>query len=133
MLFCVGLYVKMKQNYMALKECQRKIIEGLTKIDNVVINTDPSSSIPGIVNFSALSYNPEVIIRHLSNKGIYVSSRSVCSVEKKDQVSSTLFAMKKDMSICVSSIRVSLDKPLTDEEINYFVSSVEEALQSVRK
>lgn len=124
---------KMKQNYAALKRCQSMLIEGLNQIDGIVINTTAANCIPGIVNFSALNYNPEVVIRALSNKNIYVSSRSVCSVEKKDQVSSTLYAMKKDMAIRISSIRVSYDKPLTDEEVKYFLDCVREALSSVRK
>ena len=123
----------MKEHYVAMKSCQKQIIERLSKIDGIVVNTDINSSIPGIVNFSALNYNPEVLIRALSNKSIYVSSRSVCSVEKKDQVSSTLYAMKKDISICVSSIRTSFVKPLTQEEIDYFITSIEEALNDVRK
>ena len=115
----------MKEHYVAMKSCQKQIIERLSKIDGIVVNTD--------INFSALNYNPEVLIRALSNKSIYVSSRSVCSVEKKDQVSSTLYAMKKDISICVSSIRTSFVKPLTQEEIDYFITSIEEALNDVRK
>ena len=124
---------KMKANFLALKECQSKLIKELSLIDNVVINTDPNYSIPGIVNFSAINYNPEVIIRALSNKNIFVSSRSVCSVDTKDQVSATLYAMKKELSVCVSSIRVSFVNPLTDEEIAYFIENVKEALQIVRK
>ena len=72
-------------------------------------------------------------MRILSLKGIYVSSRSVCSVEQKDQVSSTLFAMKKDINICTSSIRVSYDKALTTEEIDYFVESVKEVMNFQKK
>lgn len=124
---------KMKENFVALKACQKEIIERLSQIDGIVVNTDINSCIAGIVNFSVLSYNPEVIIRALSNKGIYVSSRSVCSVEKKDQVSSTLYAMKKDMSICVSSIRASFVEPLTKQEIDYLIDSIKEALSMVRK
>ena len=45
----------------------------------------------------------------------------------------SLYAMKKDIDICVSSIRVSYDKPLTDEEVNYFIFSVEEIFNSLRK
>ena len=41
--------------------------------------------------------------------------------------------MKKDISICVSSIRTSFVKPLTQEEIDYFITSIEEALNDVRK
>ena len=123
----------MKENYSLLRKHQEDIINGLSKIEGIVINTTKESCIPGIVNFSVVGHNTEVFIRALSNKGIYVSSRSVCSVEKKDQVSSTLYAMKKDIDICVSSIRVSYDKPLTDEEVNYFILSVEEIFNSLRK
>ena len=123
----------MKENYSLLRKNQEDIINGLSKIKGIVINTTKESCIPGIVNFSVVGHNTEVFIRALSNKGIYVSSRSVCSVEKKDQVSSTLYAMKKDIDICVSSIRVSYDKPLTDEEVNYFILSVEEIFNSLRK
>lgn len=123
----------LKENYSLLKQTQVRLVEGLNNIDGLVINTDVNSSIPGIVNFSAIGYNPEVLIRALSLKGIYVSSRSVCSVEKKDQVSSTLFAMKKNMDICISSIRVSFVKPLTDEEINYFLDSIKNVLNEIRK
>ena len=101
--------IKMKENYLNIKKSQSELIEKLSKIKGIEINTSPNSCIPGIVNFSIIGYNVEVFIRALSLKGIYVSSRSVCSVEQKDQVSSTLFAMKKDINICISSIRVSFD------------------------
>lgn len=120
-------------NYPKLKECQQKILTKLKEIKEITINTNASTCIPGMINFSLIGYNPEVIIRYLSNKEIYVSSRSVCSAEKKDTVSSTLFAMKKDIDVCVSSIRVSFVNPLNDEEIVYFINSIKEAINSVRK
>lgn len=120
-------------NYQLLKQNQIEIIEKIKNIDNLVINTNVEHSIPNIVNFSVRGYNPEVIIRALSAKHIYVSSRSVCSVAKHDQVSQTLYAMNKDMDICVSSIRVSYDSPLTSEEIDYFVDSLKEVIKTIRK
>ena len=125
--------IKMKENYLNIKKSQSELIEKLSKIKGIEINTSPNSCIPGIVNFSVIGYNVEVFIRALSLKGIYVSSRSVCSVEQKDQVSSTLFAMKKDINICTSSIRVSFDKVLTTEEIDYFVESVKEVMNLQKK
>lgn len=125
--------IKMKENYLNIKKSQSELIEKLSKIKGIEINTSPNSCIPGIVNFSIIGYNVEVFIRALSLKGIYVSSRSVCSVEQKDQVSSTLFAMKKDINICTSSIRVSFDKVLTTEEIDYFVESVKEVMNLQKK
>lgn len=125
--------IKMKENYLNIKKSQSELIEKLSKIKGIEINTSPNSCIPGIVNFSVIGYNVEVFIRALSLKGIYVSSRSVCSVEQKDQVSSTLFAMKKDINICTSSIRVSFDKVLATNEIDYFVESVKEVMNLQKK
>ena len=123
----------MSVNYPLLKKTQEKMIEGLSNIEGVIVNTNATYSIPGMVNFSVVGYNPEVIIRALSNKHIYVSSRSVCSAEKKDTISSTLYAMKKDIDICVSSIRVSFVTPLDDEQLDYFINSVKEVIESIRK
>lgn len=124
---------EMKNNLGELKDCQEKLINELSKIEGIVINTDANYSIPGIVNFSPIGYNPEVFIRALSLKGIYVSSRSACSVEQKDKVSSTLYAMKKDIDVCISSIRVSYIKPLSEEEIKYFIDNVKEVISVLRK
>ena len=41
--------------------------------------------------------------------------------------------MKKSIEVCISSIRVSYDKVLTDEEIKYFIDSVSEVVNSLRK
>lgn len=124
---------KMTSQLFILKEVQQKLIQQISTIPGIVINTNPDHCIPGIVNFSVIGYNPEVIIRALSERKIYVSSRSVCSVGKVDQVSSTLFAMKKNIDICISSIRCSFDAPLSDEEIHYFIINLKEVIESMRK
>lgn len=116
-----------------LKATQIALYKQLQEIPEVILNTSLDCSIPNILNFSLVHYNPEVIIRALSYKQIYVSSRSVCSATKKDSVSSTLYAMKKDMDICVSSIRLSYDTPLSADEIHYFISSLKEVIQTTRK
>lgn len=122
-----------KINYSLLKETQNKLIEKLSKIKNVIINTNPLKCIPGIINFSLVGYNPEVVIRALSNKNIYVSSRSACSVALFDKTSQTLKAMNKPLEIAISSIRISYDKPLLADEINYFSSSLQEVLENIKR
>lgn len=124
---------KTKKQYNLLKENQVILIKQLSNIDGIVINTTIENCIPNIVNFSLIGYNPEVVIRALSDKGIYVSSRSVCSANKKDTISSTLFAMKKNIDICISSIRLSFDDILSLEEINYFINSLKEIINTIRK
>lgn len=123
----------LNENFLKWKECQKKLINRLQAIEGIVVNTNPEFCIPGIVNFSCLDYNVEVLIRTLSTKGIYVSSRSVCSVAIKDHTSATLKAMGKNEKICVSSIRVSYDNVLDDEQINYFINSLIDTLKNTKK
>jgi len=124
---------KMRDCYDGLRANQNKIIDGLKEIPEIVINTNQECCIPGIVNFSVVGYNSEVFIRALSDRQIYVSSRTVCSKVTKEKISSTLVAMGKDISICISSIRASFDSVLTDEMIEYFISNVKDVMNIIRK
>lgn len=125
--------ISMKNNNLALKLNQERIINGLKNISNITINTNINYSIPGIINFSVIGYNPEVIIRALSLRKIYVSSRSACSVSIANQVSTTLQAMNKDLKTCISSIRISLNEPLNENQIDYFLNTLQEVLNEIRK
>ncbi len=126
-------YQDFNKNHLLVKKTQEQLIAKLKEIPQVQVNMNASFSIPHIINFSLIHYNPEVVIRALSQKGIYVSSKSACSVAQKDQVSSTLYAMHKDIQICISSIRISLERPLTEEEIQYFINSLKEVIEKTRK
>lgn len=126
-------YQHLKEDAILIRETQQRLIALLNEIPQVQVNMNAQFSIPHIINFSLVNYNPEVIIRALSQKGIYVSSKSACSVAQKDQVSSTLYAMHKDIQICISSIRISLERPLSEEEIQYFIQSLKEIIAIIRK
>lgn len=125
--------LNLTKNKQKLIESRDLLISKLSQIDKVIINTNPNVSIANIINFSISGYNPEVVIRALSSKGIYVSSKSACSVSKKSQISATLKAMKKADDLCISSIRVSLIRPLEREEIDYFLDSLKQVLSIIRR
>ncbi len=124
---------EMKQKQSEIAICKNKLIEELKKINEVYINSSIDYTIPNIINFSLPGYNPEVIIRQFSNLGIYVSSKSACSVALKDSISTTLKAMNKPNDVCLSSIRISMDTALSNEEINYFITSLKQILKTIRK
>jgi cysteine desulfurase len=66
----------------------------------------------------------------MSGMGIYVSSGSACSKGHKSPV---LTAMGLSDDIINSSLRVSLSKYTTEEELNEFVLSAEKALKTLAK
>ena len=112
---------------------KEKVIEELNKIDEVVVNSTLNNSIPNTINFSLPSYNSEVIIRAMSLKGVYLSSRSVCSLADNDSMSMTLHAMGKDDNIATSSIRISFDSSFDDDKINYFITSLKEVIKETKR
>ena len=61
-----------------------KVANQLYTVGKISPNLD--YCISSIVNFSLPGYNSEVIIRALSYKNIYVSSRSVCSKNSKETI-----------------------------------------------
>ena len=121
------------ENAEKMRLCQNKLISSLKNIASVVVNTNLDYCISSIVNFSLPGYNSEVIIRALSYKNIYVSSRSVCSKNSKETYSVTLKAMNRPLDVINSSIRVSFAYPLNDSEIEYFVNSLKDVLKTIRR
>ena len=48
-----------EENYLNIKKSQSELINKLSQIEGIEINTDINSCIPGIVNFSVVGYNVE--------------------------------------------------------------------------
>lgn len=102
----------------------------LSKIDNIVISSDDDCS-PYILNFSLLNKKASVVVEALSSKGIYVSTVSACH-SKKEKMSYVLKAIGKNDIIASNSIRISLDDEINLDDINYFISSLKNILESIR-
>lgn len=101
----------------------------LKSIDGVVINS-PSDALPYIANISLPGYPSEVVLNFLSDMGICVSSGSACSKGHKSPV---LTAAGLDSALIASSVRVSLSRFTTKEELDYFIEGIEKIFKSVRK
>ena len=70
-----------KEQYV--KELNQYLLEGLSTLDDVVINTGGICT-NHIVNFSCVGYKPEVILHALEEKDIMISTRSACSSHTSD-------------------------------------------------
>ena len=72
-----------------------------------------------------------VVSEALSNKEIYVSTKSACSW-KKESSSYVLEAMGKSLYEAANSLRVSFDEENTIEEIDIFFIELERILNSIK-
>ncbi|MRH42843.1 aminotransferase class V-fold PLP-dependent enzyme [Aquibacillus halophilus] len=112
----------MKTTTQLLRNC-------LEQIEGVVVNT-PRQHSPNIINISVPGYKPEVVIHALSEKDIYISTKSACSSKKPDE-SAVLSACGFNKKISESALRISLDYDNTEDEVFTFCHSLSEVLQQL--
>ncbi len=96
----------------------------------ITINT-PKSSIPHILSLTLPGIKSEVMLRYLSEKGIYVSAGSACSSKKKEN--RVLHEFGLSSLEADTTIRVSLDIENTKEELDIFVDSLCDGINSLAK
>ncbi|MDY6429777.1 MAG: cysteine desulfurase family protein [Bacilli bacterium] len=118
-------------NLNRIKEFHDYLINELSKIDEVSINSNPKCS-NFIINFSLRKHKASVIVEGLSEKQIYVSSISACS-SKKENTSEVLLALGKSKADADNSIRVSFSYSTTLDEINIFLSELKRLLVEVKE
>ena len=106
------------------------IVEVLTKISDSFLNGHPTKRLPHNAHFSFAGVEAEAVVRHLSQKGIYVSSGSACS-STEIEVSHVLKAIKGVHSL--GGVRFSLGKRTRKEELKVVVKILKEVVGSLRE
>ena len=106
------------------------IVEVLTKISDSFLNGHPTKRLPHNAHFSFAGVEAEAVVRHLSQKGIYVSSGSACSAQEIE-ISHVLKAIKAPHAL--GGVRFSLGKNTTKEELKQVVKILKEVVGSLRK
>ena len=120
-----------RNEYTSLaKSLWNALKEGLSTIDEVVLNSDEDGS-PYVLNFSLRKHKASVIVEALSERGIYVSSISACN-SKGEPSSYVLTAMGRSEGDAANSIRVSFGHENTLADIDAFLSALKEILTEVQ-
>lgn len=136
----VGLAKALEMAYDKLEEHTLKIsqlrdyYENSVKesIPNIKINGDINDRLPGNSNISFIGVNGQDLLLNLDMMGICVSSGSACT-SGSINASHVLMALGLDEDIARSSIRVSIGKYNTKENIDYLVKNLIEIVDRQRK
>ncbi len=115
--------------------CRRRLIAGLKEIEGTHLNSteDETKGAPHIVNCSFEGVRSEVLLHALEEKGIYVSSGSACSSNKKAPVSSVLQEIHLPKELQESAIRFSFSDRTTCDQIDCTVDALKELLPQLRR
>lgn len=108
-----------------IKLLNNKITENLKQYENVYINST-KNSIPHILNVSIIGVKPETMLHALEEDNIYISTQSACS---SGNTSKAVMAVTNNEERAKSSIRISLSKKTTEEDVNSFLKSFQKNYQ----
>lgn len=120
-----------REHFLRLKEY---FMGRVSKLEGVVLNSLPGEEgAPHIVSVSFRGVRSEVLLHALEERGIYVSSGSACSSNKKLPVSTVLkeIGMKRDL--LDSTLRFSFSRFNTEEELSYCIEVLKELLPMLRR
>lgn len=123
---------KEREKLWTLREMLRKGIE--ERIPNVVVNgtNDKNKCLPGTLNVSFPSAEGESILLYLDLEGIEVSTGSACASGSLEP-SYVLLAAGLDVELAHGSIRFSLGRYNTEEDIRYTLEKLPPIIERIRK
>lgn len=126
------VYKNFKENIDKLYELKDYMIDELSKIEDVKINsTKGRDSAPQIVNASFVGVRSEVLLHSLEDRNVFVSAGSACSTNKHVE-SATLKTMGLKKEEIDSAIRFSFCIFTNKEEIDYALDNIRELLPKLR-
>lgn len=106
-----------------------KLEEGLLQLGNVKVNGHVANRLPNTSNVCIEGIDADALI--MAAKGVAVSTGSACTSAVMEP-SHVLAAMGLSDEAAYSSIRISLGKPTTEDEVNFAVSHLSEAVSKLR-
>ncbi|MEE9444002.1 MAG: cysteine desulfurase NifS [candidate division Zixibacteria bacterium] len=129
----MGLAVaKMDKEYARMKELSDYFIKEVqAKVPEVYLNGSYENRVPSTVNLSFKGVEGEAIILSLDIKGIAVSSGSACTSGTLE-ASHVLQAMRVDTLLAQGSIRFSMGRQTTKEQLEYTASVLPEIIERLR-
>ncbi len=123
---------ELEQNARNVSGLRDRLQDGILKgIERVRVNGHPTRRLPNTLNLSIDGVDGESLIMNLDLHGIAASTGSACSSET-DEPSHVLIAMGLDRDTALGSVRFSLGRNTTEEEVDTTVSALTEIVGGMR-
>ena len=122
---------KMDESSAVITEKRDRLIKGLSEISHSALNGDAAKRLPGNVSFCFEGIEGESLLLLLDDKGICASSGSACTSGSLDP-SHVLLAIGRVHDVAHGSLRLTIDETISDEDVDYIVSSVKEVVDYLR-
>ena len=120
----------MNQYNKRIQKLRDQLHKKLTEVANVKLNGHPTYRLPNTLNLSFQGVDSTELVSKLKN--IALSTGSACHDQIKEP-SKILIAMHIPRELALGAIRFSLGKFTKENEINYTVKDIRDALGTIKK
>ena len=134
---CVGMgeafriaKLEMAQDLEKARKLQKRLLDGLKGIDQVFVNGSLEHRVPHNLNMSFNFVEGESLIMGI--KGLAVSSGSACTSASLEP-SYVLRALGRSDELAHSSLRMTIGRFTTEEEIDYAISTIKLNVAKLRE
>mgnify|MGYP004596601981 CR=1 FL=1 len=121
----------MRENTEKVRRLRNQLIQGLSEIPGAVLDGDPEKRLPGNVHFCFPGVDGEGLLLLLDSMGICASAGSACASGSLEP-SHVLLAIGRDHETAKGALRLSLSEENTEQEIQYMLRKIPEAVARLR-
>lgn len=122
----------MEEENKRLIALRERLVKGVMEsVPHCKLNGHPEDRLPGNANFSFRFIEGESLLITLDMYGVYCSSGSACTSGSLDP-SHVLLAIGLPHEIAHGSLRVTLGRHSTEEEVDYLIKVLPEVVQRLR-
>ncbi|MBU5431366.1 cysteine desulfurase NifS [Intestinimonas sp. MSJ-38] len=114
-----------------LKALAKKLTDGVLQIPETILTGDPENRLPGACSFAISAIEGESLVLYLDMEGICTSTGSACSTGSLDP-SHVLMAIGLSHEVSHGSLRVTLGRFNTEEEVNYIIETLPKVVEKLR-
>ena len=120
----------MQKDHEHAARLQKRLLDGLSGIDQVFVNGDMEHRVPHNLNMSFNFVEGESLIMGI--KGLAVSSGSACTSASLEP-SYVLRALGRSDELAHSSLRMTFGRFTTEEEVDYAINTIKENVAKLRE
>jgi len=121
---------EMGQDIAKARALQTRLLDGLKDIEQVFVNGDMTERVPHYLNISFNYVEGESLIMGI--KGLAVSSGSACTSASLEP-SYVLRALGRSDELAHSSLRMTIGRFTTEEEIDYAIGTIRANVEKLRE
>ncbi|MFM2324345.1 MAG: hypothetical protein RL244_1224 [Pseudomonadota bacterium] len=121
---------EMQKDHEHAARLQKRLLDGLSGIDQVFVNGDMEHRVPHNLNMSFNFVEGESLIMGI--KGLAVSSGSACTSASLEP-SYVLRALGRSDELAHSSLRMTFGRFTTEEEVDYAINTIKDNVAKLRE